>query len=194
MRARDNPFRAERIDRLPFIPVGTSFEQLLSKLEQMDFVAAITGPEGSGKTTLLADLKRTLQEKGFVTKSIFVNDTTRFTRNERKKFVAGLKGGEIVLLDGTDRLATGMWRRFKRKVLNSARGLIITSHKAGRLETLVECATTERLFLEIVSKLTGGVFPIDERRLTDIYVRHNGNIRNCLMHLYDVCAKDGEFI
>jgi len=189
MRARDNPFCAEQIDRITYIPIGAGFEELIAKIEQMNYRGAITGPRGTGKTTLLGDLKSRFREKGFAVKTIFVNDTTPFTKDRHKEFVAELKGGEIVFLDGAEQLGTIGWRRFKREVLKSAAGLVITSHKPGLLETVIECSTTQGLFLEIVSQLTGGDFPLDKKRLIEIYDQHKGNIRNCLRQLYDICAE-----
>ena len=189
MRARDNPFCAERIDRIAYIPVAAVVEDLVSKIEQMNFRGAITGPRGAGKTTLLGGLKSRFKEKSFTVKTIFVNDTTPFTKDRRKEFIVGLTCGELVFLDGAEQLGTIGWRRFKRQVLESAAGLVITSHKPGLLETIIECSTTPGLFLEIVSQLTGEGFPLDEKQLIEIYDHHKGNIRNCLRQLYDICAE-----
>ena len=116
MRARDNPFCAERIDRIAYIPVAAVVEDLVSKIEQMNFRGAITGPRGAGKTTLLGGLKSRFKEKSFTVKTIFVNDTTPFTKDRRKEFIVGLTCGELVFLDGAEQLGTIGWRRFKRQV------------------------------------------------------------------------------
>ena len=186
MKARDNPFSAERTDRIAYRPVGTSFEKLLSRLEQMNYRAAIIGPDGSGKTTLLRDLKILLEEKGFVTKTVFINDTSPFTKDSRKQFFAELKCNEVVLLDGADHLGKFIWRRFKTNVLRSSTGLIITSHKPALLPSLIECSTSQGLFVGIVSQLLNGNSRIDRCLLGQIYDKHNGNIRDCLRQLYDI--------
>ena len=68
---RWNVFKAIR-----YRPVNTTFDQILARLHELNYRAAIIGPEGSGKTTLLEDLQQMLQEKGIRTNLIFVNDTS----------------------------------------------------------------------------------------------------------------------
>ncbi|MHC4479272.1 MAG: hypothetical protein ACYTEL_26940, partial [Planctomycetota bacterium] len=83
MRARDNPFCAERIEGLAYRPINGSLEQLMTDLGRMDYCGAIVGPEGSGKTTLLTDLGRRLTEKGFAVRSVFVSEGSPFTKARR---------------------------------------------------------------------------------------------------------------
>ena len=189
MRAKENPFSVERIERIPFRPLDRSFDQLMSDLERMEYRAAIVGTDGSGKTTLLGQLQEHLSHRGFVVDSTFTSLAEPFTRQDRRAFLAKMKPGEIVLLDGADHLSVLAWRKFKRSVLHSARGLIITSHKAGLMPTLLECSTTEKLLAELVEELLGGMDGIGKIDLTGIYREHNGNIRECLRHLYDVWAR-----
>lgn len=55
--ARLNPFRTERVERLPFrFADGWHWERLFAELKSRGFRAAIVGPHGSGKTTLLEQL------------------------------------------------------------------------------------------------------------------------------------------
>ncbi len=58
MKARDNPFAVERVHAIRYHPVNTTFDQILARLHELNYRAAITGPEGSGKTTLLEDLEQ----------------------------------------------------------------------------------------------------------------------------------------
>jgi hypothetical protein len=59
VKARENPFRSERIESIPYIfPEDDSWELLLRRLGALGFRGAICGPEGSGKTTLLEELGR----------------------------------------------------------------------------------------------------------------------------------------
>jgi hypothetical protein len=189
MRACDNPFCAARIDRLAYRPINGSLEQLVTKLVQMDYRGAIVGAEGSGKTTLLTDLGRRLSEKGFVVRSVFVSLARPFTRARRKEFIREARPGEIVLLDGADHLGPIAWRLFKTNVLESARGLIITSHKVGLLPTLIECSTNAELLQQLVSELLGDGARIKHDFLDDIFREHRGNIRDCLRQLYDLYAR-----
>ena len=188
MRARDNPFSAERIERIPFRPLRRSFDQLMVELERMKYCAAIIGTDGSGKTTLLGQIQEHLSRKGFVVKSIFTSLAEPFRRQGRRVFLAELKPGEIVLLDGADHLSVLAWQRFKRSVLHLAGRLVITSHKAALMPALLECWTTEKLLAELVEELLEGTDGIGQIDLSGIYNEHNGNIRDCLRHLYDIWA------
>jgi polynucleotide 5'-kinase involved in rRNA processing len=65
VRARDNPFRTERVLRVRFrLPSGT-WDDLLARFEALGRRAAIVGPQGSGKTTLLEDLAPRLRARGY---------------------------------------------------------------------------------------------------------------------------------
>ncbi|MHC4528886.1 MAG: DEAD/DEAH box helicase family protein, partial [Planctomycetota bacterium] len=112
MRARDNPFCAERIEGLAYRPINGSLEQLMTDLGRMDYCGAIVGPEGSGKTTLLTDLGRRLTEKGFAVRSVFVSEGSPFTKARRREFFNELRPEEIILFDGADHLSPIVWRRF----------------------------------------------------------------------------------
>jgi len=190
VKARDNPFSVGRIEKIRYRAVGTGFEGLVVRLEEMGYRAAIIGAEGSGKTTLLEDLQACLDSRGLRTRSVFVNDTTPFTRSSRKRLFLELAGDEIVLLDGADAMGRFAWRGLSRRVLKAAAGLVITAHKSGLLPTLIECETTPALFRKIAGELLRGDEKLSADLLNGIYHRHNGNIRMCLRELYDIYAND----
>lgn len=192
MRARDNPFGIERLEGIRFRAAGRSFEQLMAELEQMAYRAAVVGADGSGKTTLLGQIAEYLSGRGLGARSIFTSLDEPFSRQQRRAFLAELGAGEIVLLDGADHLSGLAWRAFKKSVLRKAGGLIITSHKPGLMPTLLECETTENLLAELVEELLAGKEGMDGIDLPGIYNRHNGNIRDCLRHLYDVWGGQSE--
>ncbi len=190
MKARDNPFCVERIEKIRYRAVGTSFEELVMHLEQMNYRAAIIGPEGSGKTTLLEDFQARLEKKGLSTKSVFVNDTCPFTRSRRKRLVLELAGDEVVFLDGADSISRFAWLGLKRGILKTDAGLVITTHKSGLLPTLIECETTPELFRDIVAELLLSEDGVGADFFNGVYHRHNGNIRTSLRELYDIYAND----
>ena len=64
MRARDNPFRAERLSGINYRLTGASWEDLLTRFQEIGSRAAVVGPEGRGKTTLVEGIGRRLREKG----------------------------------------------------------------------------------------------------------------------------------
>jgi hypothetical protein len=155
MKACDNPFSACRIDNISYRPLDTSIEQLLEKLSALNYRAAIIGEHGRGKTTLLETLKDRLKNNGFNIKSIFINDTSPLTRQKRTDFLKILKPNDLVFVDGADRLNIFTWRRFKFRIFQLNCGLVITSHKAGMLPTLIECSTTCDMFIDLAVHLTG---------------------------------------
>jgi hypothetical protein len=165
-----------------------SIEQLLVRLEKMHYCGAIIGPDGSGKTTLLEDLGTALARRGFDVISVFINDTTPLTEQRYGELLHSAGANSIILIDGADHLQAGVWRRLKCNVLSTARGLVITSHKPGMLETLTECRTDLPLFEQIVAELMPGG-GLEAARLAGIFARHGGNIRDALRELYDILSR-----
>ncbi len=188
MKARDNPFAMERIAAIRYRPLGTTFDQLLTRLHELNYRAAITGPEGSGKTTLLEDLGQIFRAKGTRTTFVFVIDTSSFDSPACRRLLADLTRDQIVLLDGADLIRRSDWSLLKRHTITHAYGLLITSHRRGLLPTLIECATSPALLREIVAKLQPRGRPLTTEFLNNLYERHHGNLRACLRELYDLYA------
>ncbi|MBN1507072.1 MAG: ATP-binding protein [Sedimentisphaerales bacterium] len=190
MRARDNPFAAERVARIRYRFAGTSLDDLLSRIEKMSYRGAIVGPEGSGKTTLLEDLRDALECQGVGTKLLFVNDASPLPEPRCRRFLSELDPQELVLLDGADAIRRSSWRLLRDHTSSRAAGLVITSHRPGLLPTLIECSTTPALLCGIVTDLAPQGCPISVAQIDDLYTRHHGNLRTCLRELYDLCAHD----
>ncbi len=183
MRARDNYFCVERLKRIRYRPLNTTFDELLIRLEAMHYRVAIVGPEGSGKTTLLEDLQHALNEKGIETQFVFINDTNPLTGFRRRQLLVQCRPRQIVLIDGAETLSRPGWLLLKHAILQRAAGLIVTTHYPSLLPTLIQCHTTPELLTEIVQDL----LPPDQNpgSLHDLYTHHNGNLRLCLRTLYD---------
>jgi energy-coupling factor transporter ATP-binding protein EcfA2 len=190
MRARDNPFAAQRLQTIRYRPLNTTLDQILVRLHELNYRAAIIGPEGSGKTTLLEDLQQLLERKDWGTRLIFVNDTSRFDSPACRRLLAELTRDQIVLLDGADLIRRSDWSLLKRHTITHAYGLVITSHRRGLLPTLIECSTTPALLKALVSELLPRGRPIPAESLDRLYARHQGNLRACLRELYDLYAQD----
>ena len=190
MKARENPFAAERVDAIRYRPLGTRLEAILTRLAEMDYRAAIVGPEGSGKSTLLETLAAALEHRGLKTRLVFANDTSPLTGPRRRQLLYELAPEEIVLLDGADRVRWSVWLMLKRRLAHGAAGLIITAHRRGLLPTLFECTTTPSLLKEIVGGLRPQGHTVSDDLLDDLYDRHHGNLRDCLRNLYDLHAED----
>ncbi len=189
MKARDNPFRVERIEAIRYRPLATTFDTILARLAVLGYQAAIVGPEGSGKTTLLEDIQQALALRGIRTRRVFANDTAPLDGRRRRSILAELESDEVLLLDGADTVRRSAWMRFQRRLLKIAAGLVVTTHQPGCLPTLIECETEPALLQKIVADLLpSGAFSADI--LNRLYRRHHGNIRHCLRDLYDLAACD----
>ena len=188
MKARDDPFAVERIQTIRYRPLHTSFDRIPARLRELNYRAAIIGPEGSGKTMLLEDLQRLLERKGWRTRLVFVNDTSGCDRRACRHLVSELTPETLLLLDGADLIRRWDWSLLKRRTITYAGGLVITSHRAGLLPTLIECSTTPTLLNEIVNGLLPQSRTVPAEFLDSLYVRHQGNLRDCLRELYDLYA------
>jgi hypothetical protein len=191
MRARDNPFRTDRVLRVRYKLRGLAWPELLRQLEQLSYRAAIVGPHGAGKTTLLEDLEPMLARRGFKIKKLRLDDEHRaFDRGFFNDLCRGLNRRDAILFDGAEQLSWWARRRFERRT-RTAGGLIITSHRAGWLPALIECRTTAELLGEIVDEiLQGATHPV--RNLTpELFQKHEGNLRDALRELYDLFAAPG---
>lgn len=181
MIARRNPFATERMEQLLcYNPtwIGRSWEEILSSLEELDWCAAVIGPHGSGKTTLLDELARRMETNGTPVRRLFLNDAHR--RLDGLEFA---DPNEIVFLDGAEQLSGWAWRRFRRAVA-PAKGVVITSHRPGRLPTLLKTKVSPEILRCCVNRLDPD-FVLSEREAEALFVRHDGNIRHALLECYD---------
>ena len=182
MRARDNPFAVDRVLAVRYKPQGWTWEELLSRLERLRYRAAIVGPRGSGKTTLLEDLCPRLLARGFDPALMRLDDEHRRFDADQFRQVAAAGKRTILLLDGGEQLSPTLWWRFLWQS-RRAGGLIITSHRPGRLPTLVAAKTSVHLLDQILIDL--GAHCPDTAAL---YARWGGNLRDALRELYDHAA------
>src|SRR5262245_14900122 len=172
MKARDNPFSSDRILSVRYRLQGLTWDQLRARLADMDYRCALVGPQGSGKTTLLEDLEPALLAIGFQTKWLRLNQSTRrLSSASWKTFLSTLEEGDIILFDGAEQLNCLAWEQFKRRSCKAA-GLIITTHKPGRLPTLLECVTHPDLLDEIVRALTSNGAPESPQLTMELFERH----------------------
>jgi hypothetical protein len=185
MRARDNPFRTDRVLEVRYRPLRGSWDDLLTKLHALRYRAAIVGPQGSGKTTLLEDLAPRLRERGHTVRELRLDtETPRFAPDFLDRFVASLTPSDVVLFDGAEQLGPIAWRFFRHRCRGAA-GLVITGHRPGRLPMLIETATTPELLAALVRQILGDEACEVDPILPDLYERHAGNLRDALRELYD---------
>ena len=186
MKARDNPFRTERLLSIRYrFQDSTAWQGLIERLAQLEYRAAIVGPEGFGKTTLQEDLDTRLQAEGRQTRWLRLNRNNRSIASELiEKFLHLSSTSEILFVDGAEQIKPMAWTRFLKKTVKHA-GLVITTHKPGRLPTLYECHVTPDLLKNIVATLSPKQFENRNGLLDEIFTCYRGNIRLCLLELYD---------
>lgn len=184
MRARDNPFASDRILTVRYKPRDWTWDQLLGRLQALNYSAAIVGPQGSGKTTLLEDLETPLRARGFVPLWVRLDREHYALSAEQRAWCAALESRDVRLLNGAEQLNWLRWRQLRR-LARRAGGMIITTHYPGPLPTLITTFTSVPLLEQIVAELA----PARNRQpMHALFHRHSGNLRECLRELYDNAA------
>lgn len=177
MRAADNPFATHRILRQRYRLDDDAWARLFDRLARLNWRAAIVGPKGSGKTTLLEDLEARLRRRGVRTHLLRLYADQRRLPRDAPRWGAN----DVVLCDGAEQLSAFDWWRLRLRTAR-ARGLVITTHRAGRLRTLHRCATSPAILRDLTTSL--GV-PLAAPDGDALFARHAGNVRNALRELYD---------
>ncbi|HEX7182338.1 MAG TPA: hypothetical protein VF756_10880 [Thermoanaerobaculia bacterium] len=170
---------------------GLTWEDLIGRLAALRFRAAVVGPCGHGKTTLLEDLAPRLSALGFRVHTLSLTEASPRLGAADWTLLRGLAPRDFLLLDGAERLSRLAWLRVRRRA-RAAGGLVITTHQPGLLPTLHDCRTTPELLAGIVRDLLGPEAEGLRAGLDELFVRHQGNLRNALREIYDVYAgRDG---
>lgn len=192
MKARDNPFRVERVRRVRFFPQGITWDEIHQRLEHLGYRAAIAGPDGSGKTTLLEDLLPHLERKGFRVRSAGLSLPRRvLPKKKMEELMADLGPDDLIAFDGADLLRP--WDRWILKWRSrKAGGLLVTTHRRGMLPILVECSTSPELFESIVREILEPGDALPGVSLQQLFEKHGGNIRDALRELYDLYSSVDE--
>ena len=184
MKAKENQFRADRIESLKFRFEDDDMESVLERLAEMDYRGAIVGPKGSGKTTLIEEIESELSVRKVACTMLRLKEDSRRTNVPiLKEWLASTLIDSVLLLDSAGQLNWWDWKRFESQS-RSYRGLIITTHQPGRLPTLVECQPNLITFLEMCEELAPDV-AFSKEQLTELFGKHHGNIRDCFRTLYD---------
>lgn len=176
-----NPFRASRLDRLAYRPRGTDWPALRERLDALGWRAAVVGPHGAGKTTLLETLARQLRAEGRPVRRLQVGCHTRW--RELRAAFAELPAEAVAICDGAGHL--GAWRLGRLRRLTAGRALLITAHRRPwTLPILIELRPDTALLTELVAELAPQL-TVD---CAALFARHRGNLRSCLLELYDRAA------
>jgi hypothetical protein len=194
--AHENPFRSERIDALAFRPQGDDWPAIMARARAFDFRCAIVGPHGSGKTTMLEELKRRLETEGLRAPLFRLSrppEETAARRDIRSMWEAlsgrrsfdDTGGRTVVLLDGAEQLGRLAWRLLQWRLRRSA-GLIVTTHRPGRLPTLHRTRTSPKLLMDLLAELKDS--GMEDRAIARIYEAHGGDLREAFFAFYRACA------
>ena len=189
MIARLNPFRVERIESLQFRFDEGDLDEFITKLSGHRYRGAIVGPHGTGKTTLMLELCAALKQRESDCSYLRLSDQGRRCNQRRlTDWLEATSTQSILLLDSAGQLNWWDWKKFQIRT-RAYRGLIITTHHAGRLPTLINCRSSIQQLSELVEELAPAS-NISPDRIAAIHHRHQGNLRECLRMLYDESALD----
>lgn len=184
---RDNPFRSECMERLPFRLPGLSWNDLIDRWRQLNGRGLLVGPEGHGKSTLLRAMSEWWVGEGH--RSLWLRLTFRQRRLTpmQVQSLQQLPDEAAVWVDSMEQLDWWGWRQLRRLTCR-LRGLVATSHRPGRLPTLLRCTTSVELLEQLVAELHPPHNRASPLSLAPLFASHRGNIRECLRALYDQCA------
>lgn len=159
---------------------------LLERWEGLGRRGALVGPKGHGKTTLLEQMERRLEEAGLEIRRLRLRvESPTPDAETRRRLRRKLQDGVVISIDGLELLRPWIWWRLRRE-WRHAGGLLATTHRPGRLPALQEHRTTPKLLRSLVRELLEDEsYASIESGLDDLFVRHHGNVRECLRELYD---------
>ena len=190
IRPRDNPFRIRRLHGLSYrFPPGEGWNTLLERLGTRHWRGALVGGPGRGKSTLLGEIGTRLEARGLQSRRLTLRrsepDSPRRGTGWRELMASSgrLDSSTVLLLDGAEQLPLPAWWWLRLRCRTAA-GLVVTSHRPGRLPTVLECRTTPEVLQEILDTLAPsrpGTFPT----AGSLHRKHGGDLRRALFEAYD---------
>jgi len=185
--AKNNPFVVQRTDAIPFDFRDTKFEGMddfFGHASGFGFRGAILGKHGRGKTTLLCDLNSHIQKRNHECELVFIPRDRNGQCNVIEEASKRGHEGAIILVDGIERLPFIS----RHRLISASKlfgGFIATTHRPGRLKTLVRCRTSPESLLGILESL-GTTNPKLSAHAVSLWSAHRGNVRSVLRELYDL--------
>ena len=184
----DNPFatRWTAPGAVPYLfPPGENGAQLIERLRQLGWCAAIIGPHGCGKSTLLAWLKPRLQDAGRDVVHVVLRKGEQTVPRDVLDQVTRLRNGQLIV-DGWEQLRP--WKRWHvgRFSGRFGRGLLVTSHARPRLPVLVHVKPNQATARKIVARLVAKHnLAVPETVIDASFQACSGNVREMLFDLYN---------
>ncbi len=187
-RPAPNPFATRYTQPGSIVPLDADGQPvdlplLLSRLRANDCCGAIVGPHGSGKTNLLVHLAAALATHEGSLGPLRIRshrDAVGILRS-----ILAAAAGTVVCIDSWEQMGLATRLSVQAAAAWQRCGLLVTSHAATALPTLMECRTSPAMLAAIVAALpdTGG--SITQADIADACDRHAGNLRDALADLYD---------
>lgn len=184
MKARENPFRSERVEALRYRSEGFSWDALEARLISMGGRGAIVGPHGHGKTTLLLEWAARCRRRGEGVIAFRLRERQRLLDADQRILLRDCTARKV-FVDSAEQLSLPGWIEL-RWLCRRAGKLIVATHRPGRLRTLLRCRTSAALLEELTMELTG---MRKDRAL--LWHKHAGNVRGALSELYAHAASGG---
>lgn len=188
--ADENPYRVTRVEALPYRALDFSWDAFLGRLKASGYRGAVVGPHGSGKTTLLLEAQRRLEARGIAVTYGFLNEQTIGKRRAAIGLLREAASDTVLFLDGAEQLDPLTWAWFKRRA-RRLRGLVVTTHRPGRLPTLYQTRSSEGALRDLLESLNPGEVDADWERALAHYRACRGNVRDVFFALYDDHARAG---
>jgi len=183
--ARANPFRVDRLHAVRIRLPGETVDGVVDRFVEAGCRGALVGPHGTGKSTLIEEMLPLLRLRGYSPSLLRLNEDDHPQVAKRvEQWLLETAAHQLLVLDGAEQLGFFPWRRFKRRSSRFA-GLLITTHRPGRLPTLLRTESSVRLLATIVRELVPDN-TLSPLFLTALFRRHRGNLRDCLRELYDL--------
>jgi hypothetical protein len=194
-----NPFstRYIRPGAMEYIfPPGVTAAGLANALQQQDWRGSIIGPHGSGKSSLLTALRPELERLG---RTIFYQQlhSGQHTVDWVAVKLPEWDERSLVIIDGYEQLSFLQAGLLRQRCHRRRAGLLVTAHQplhfpGWRLPAIF----TTQPSLELAHAIVQRLLPESDDRITpsdvaEAYVKHDGNLREMLLGLYDVFRQQG---
>ena len=189
MKARQNPFRSDRVDAFRYQLEPEQWDSLLFKLRANSYRGMILGPHGTGKTVFLEDLRARLQKtlsRGQNLPLLTFQDG--FGEKDKvaiREGMSQLKSGDVCFMDGTEWLPIWIRWTLPRSIPRNV-GWICTGHRPmGPLPLLLKTEPQPEVAQQLVATLLNRALTDGEKSRCDrLYKEKKGNMRDFLRALY----------